>query len=62
MIAVYLHRDVRFGEFPHRLHRGTMATAHAVKRSERMDARVTREEKETIEIAANLRGTSSSDF
>ena len=27
-----------------------------------MDARVTPEEKETIETAANLRGTSSSDF
>jgi uncharacterized protein (DUF1778 family) len=32
------------------------------KREERLDARVTREEKELIESAANLRGTSSSDF
>jgi uncharacterized protein (DUF1778 family) len=31
-------------------------------RSERLDARVTPEEKETIETAAYLRGTSSSDF
>jgi uncharacterized protein (DUF1778 family) len=31
-------------------------------RSERLDARVTREEKEMIETAAGLRGTSSSDF
>ncbi len=38
-----------------------MATAYAV-RSERLDTRVTREEKETIETAANLRGTSYSDF
>lgn len=38
-----------------------MATANAL-RSERLDARVTPEEKETIETAANLRGTSSSDF
>lgn len=38
-----------------------MATANGV-RSERLDARLTREEKETIETAANLRGTSSSDF
>ena len=40
-----------------------MAAAYApVKRDERLDARVTREEKETIEIAANLHGTSASDF
>lgn len=38
-----------------------MATASAM-RSERLDARVTPEEKETIETAARLRGTSSSDF
>jgi uncharacterized protein (DUF1778 family) len=31
-------------------------------RTERLDARVTPEEKETIETAANLRGTSYSDF
>ena len=31
-------------------------------RSERLDARVTPAEKETIERAANLRGTSYSDF
>jgi uncharacterized protein (DUF1778 family) len=31
-------------------------------RSERVDARVTREEKETIEEAARLRGISASDF
>ena len=36
-----------------------MATA---ARSERLDARVTPEEKETIETAANLRGVSYSDF
>jgi uncharacterized protein (DUF1778 family) len=34
----------------------------AVTRSERLDARLTREEKEMIETAADLRGTSSSDF
>lgn len=34
----------------------------APKRAERLDARVTREEKELIEAAASLRGTSSSDF
>ena len=38
-----------------------MATA-TVTRAERLDARVTREEKEMIETAANLRGTSASDF
>ncbi len=38
-----------------------MATSGA-GRSERLDARVTREEKETIETAAHLKGTSSSDF
>jgi uncharacterized protein (DUF1778 family) len=38
-----------------------MAMASAM-RSERLDARVTPEEKETIETAASLRGTSSSDF
>ena len=31
-------------------------------RDERLDARVTREEKEMIETAAHLRGTSASDF
>ena len=31
-------------------------------RDERLDARVTREEKEVIETAASLRGTSASDF
>lgn len=31
-------------------------------RAERLDARVTREEKEMIETAASLRGTSASDF
>lgn len=39
-----------------------MATAPTPKRDERLDARVTREEKELIEAAANLRGTSYSDF
>lgn len=39
-----------------------MAPAYGTKRSERLDARVTREEKETIETAANLRGTSVTDF
>jgi uncharacterized protein (DUF1778 family) len=38
-----------------------MATATAA-RGERLDARVTREEKEMIETAANLSGTSASDF
>lgn len=38
-----------------------MATT-TVTRAERLDARVTREEKEMIEIAASLRGTSASDF
>jgi len=31
-------------------------------RTERLDARLTREEKEIIETAASLRGTSASDF
>jgi uncharacterized protein (DUF1778 family) len=38
-----------------------MATATAA-RDERLDARVTREEKEMIETAASLSGTSASDF
>src|ERR1035438_4606629 len=38
-----------------------MATA-SVARDERLDARVTREEKEMIETAARLSGTSASDF
>lgn len=38
-----------------------MATA-TITRDERLDARVTREEKEMIETAASLRGTSASDF
>ncbi len=38
-----------------------MATA-TLARNERLDARVTREEKELIETAASLRGTSASDF
>jgi uncharacterized protein (DUF1778 family) len=38
-----------------------MATATGT-RGERLDARVTREEKEMIETAARLRGTSASDF
>ena len=38
-----------------------MASGYGV-RNERLDTRVTREEKETIEAAANLRGTSYSDF
>jgi len=38
-----------------------MATASAI-RGERLDARVTREEKEMIETAASLSGTSASDF
>jgi len=37
-------------------------TSSAAKRDERLDARVTAEEKEMIETAANLRGTSSSDL
>lgn len=39
-----------------------MATAYAVRKSERLDARVTSEEKEVIETAARLRGTSVTDF
>jgi uncharacterized protein (DUF1778 family) len=40
-----------------------MATAsRGAKREERLDARLTREEKELVETAATLRGTSSSDF
>jgi uncharacterized protein (DUF1778 family) len=39
-----------------------MATGTAVRRNQRLDARVTREEKEIIETAATLRGTSASDF
>ena len=38
-----------------------MATATAA-RGERLDARVTREEKEMIETAASLSGTSASNF
>jgi uncharacterized protein (DUF1778 family) len=38
-----------------------MATA-TLTRNERLDARLTREEKEMIETAASLRGTSASDF
>ena len=38
-----------------------MATATAT-RGERLDTRVTREEKEMIETAASLSGTSGSDF
>jgi uncharacterized protein (DUF1778 family) len=33
-----------------------------MKREERLDARLTREEKELVEAAASLHGTSSSDF
>jgi uncharacterized protein (DUF1778 family) len=39
-----------------------MATGQAARRKERLDARVTREEKEAIETAASLRGVSFSDF
>ncbi|HXY78656.1 MAG TPA: DUF1778 domain-containing protein [Candidatus Acidoferrales bacterium] len=39
-----------------------MATAAAARRNERLDARVSREEKEMIETAASFRGTSFSDF
>ena len=38
-----------------------MATS-TITRNERLDARVTREEKDMIETAASLRGTSASDF
>jgi uncharacterized protein (DUF1778 family) len=41
--------------------RWLMATTTAM-RDERLDARVTREEKEMIETAASLSGTSASDF
>lgn len=37
-------------------------TTATVTRAERLDARVTREEKEMIETAASLSGTSASDF
>jgi uncharacterized protein (DUF1778 family) len=37
-------------------------TIATVNRNERLDARLTREEKEMIETAASLRGTSASDF
>jgi uncharacterized protein (DUF1778 family) len=39
-----------------------MAKAHVVRRTERLDARLTQEEKETIETAARLRGTSLTEF
>lgn len=39
-----------------------MATADTLRRTERLDARLTREEKETIETAASLRGVSVTDF
>jgi len=39
---------------------GTASTG--AKRNERLDARLTRAEKELVETAATLRGTSSSDF
>ena len=39
-----------------------MTQASAVRKSERIDARLTREEKETIETAARLRGTTVRDF
>ena len=40
-----------------------MASASlGAKRAERLDARLTREEKELVETAARMRGTSSSDF
>ena len=38
------------------------AASTGAKRGERLDARLTREEKELVETAATLRGTSSSDF
>jgi uncharacterized protein (DUF1778 family) len=39
-----------------------MSTASAPKRSQRLDARVTHEEKKVIETAASLRGISVTDF
>ena len=39
-----------------------MTPAHALKRTERLDARVTRKEKEIIETAASLRGISVTDL
>lgn len=54
------HLDM-YGKLPYiKSTRVNMATATA--RAERLDARVTREEKEMIETAASLRGTSASDF
>lgn len=38
------------------------STSTGAKRDQRLDARLTREEKELVEVAATLRGTSSSDF
>jgi uncharacterized protein (DUF1778 family) len=37
-------------------------TGYAAKRTERLDARVTKEEKRVIETAANLRGVSVTDL
>ena len=39
-----------------------MARSTAIRKSERLDARVTRAEKEAIETAARLRGTSVTEF
>ena len=39
-----------------------MRQTQVVRKSERLDARVTPEEKKTIETAARLRGTSVTDF
>ncbi len=49
------------GDLPYISYRPTMATASPA-RDQRLDARVTREEKKAIEEAANLRGVSASDF
>jgi uncharacterized protein (DUF1778 family) len=42
--------------------RGGIMAGATITRDERLDARVSREEKEMIETAASLRGTSASDF
>ena len=50
------------GELPYTREARWIMVATTVMRDERLDARVTREEKEMIETAASLSGTSASDF
>lgn len=67
----YLHlRDLLaltvYGVMPYTTHAGITTMAHAAyaaaKRSRRLDARVTPEEKQIIETAASLRGISVTDL